>query len=195
MAVVTALNGAVSIYATDKRSVGNSSFLDCPSSLVTNFSACKPFIQQNQARLKANTFTNTARDLQYVVKVVANQRPRNSTQRTILMGSSQGTYLLQRLLHLIDENDPIDAIILDSVLPTDITRLIYTDTYFNYILLDLFTRCTLDQQGCANKFENSNPMRALYTYKMNDDFQHNSSCLALFNVTSVDLGKKVSKKH
>ena len=190
---MAALNGSVSVYATDKRGVGLSSPLECPTSIVANFSACLPFIAQNQYRLKQNTYTNTARDLQYALKVTAiRQESVIPKPRVVLMASSQGTYLVQRYLHLMEENEPVDAIILDAVLPTDITRLVYGDTYLNYIFLDLFTRCAQDQQGCASNFEGANPIRALYTYKMDADFQQGLSCLASLNTTTEELGKKVS---
>ncbi|CAF4284292.1 unnamed protein product, partial [Rotaria sp. Silwood2] len=48
--VVSTLKGLASIYATDKRGVGNSSLLECPTSIVLNFLACLPFIQQHQYR-------------------------------------------------------------------------------------------------------------------------------------------------
>lgn len=193
--MVSALNGSVSIYATDKRSVGRSSLLECPTSIVTNFSACIPFIQQNQYRLKHNTFTNTARDLQYVLRVVAGERQAWSSgfkPRVVLMGSSQGTYLLQRYLHLMEQDDQVDAVILDSVLPTDITRLVYGDRYLNYIFLDLFTRCAQDYDGCAKYFEEGNPMRSLYTYSINADIGRDFSCLTQLNTTAEELGKKVT---
>lgn len=197
VSVVSALNGSVSIYATDKRSVGRSSLLECPTSIVANFSACIPFIQQNQYRLKHNTYTNTARDLQYVLRVVASQRSSSSISfkpRVVLMGSSQGTYLLQRYLHLMEENEPVDAVILDSVLPTDITRLLYGDRYLNYVFLDLFTRCGKDAGGCARFFEDNNPLRALYTYTINSDIGHQTSCLTLFNTSAEEIGKKVTTR-
>jgi pimeloyl-ACP methyl ester carboxylesterase len=194
ISVVAALNGSVSVYATDKRGVGLSSLLECPTSIVANFTACLPFITQNRYRLKHNTFTNTARDLQYVLKVTAARQESVAPRpRVVLMASSQGTYLVQRYLHLMEENEPVDAIILDAVLPTDITRLAYGDTYLNYIFLDLFTRCAQDQHGCASNFEDANPIRALYTYKMDADFQQGFSCLASLNTTSEELGKKVIK--
>ena len=192
ISVVPALNGSISVYATDKRGVGLSSLLECPRSIVANFSACLPFIAQNQHRLKHNTFTNTARDLQYVLKVTAPRQESDTLKpRVVLMASSQGTYLAQRYLHLMEENESVDAIILDAVLPTDITRLVYGDSYLNYMFLDLFARCAQDHQGCASNFEDANPIRALYTYKMNADFQKESSCLASLNTTSEEVGKKV----
>ena len=121
--VVSKLNGSISIYVTDKRGVGESSLLDCPAIMI-NFSACLPYIEQNRYRLRHNTYTNTARDLQYILRVLARERISMASvfkPRVILMGSSQGTYLLQRYLHLMNRDDLVDAIILDSVLPTDTT--------------------------------------------------------------------------
>ncbi|CAF4632347.1 unnamed protein product, partial [Rotaria sp. Silwood2] len=136
----------------------------------------------NEYRLKQNTYTNTARDLEYVVKIIIgnNRQYLKSNQRVILMGSSQGTYLLQRYLYITQDDEQVDGIILDSVLPTDITRLIHGDKYLNYILLDLFSRCSQDEEGCSKYFKDKNPMRALYTYKMNEDFQTNSSYVIHF---------------
>ncbi|CAF3760650.1 unnamed protein product [Rotaria socialis] len=192
--VVSALNGSVSIYVTDKRGVGQSSLIECPTSIVKNFTACLPYIRDNEYRLKQNTYTNTARDLEYILKVImgSNRQNLNSNQRVILMGSSQGTYLLQRYLHVTQDNEQVDGVILDSVLPTDITRLVHGDKYLNYMFLDLFTRCAQDEEGCAQYFEDKNPMRALYTYKMQEDFQTNSSCLSLLHTTTEDIAKKMS---
>lgn len=194
ISVVSALNGSISIYLTDKRGVGNSSYLECPKSIIQNFNACLPYIQQNEYRLKQNTYTNTARDLEYVLKVVMGKNRRNlhANQRVILMPSSQGTYLIQRYLQVTQENEQVDAVILDSVLPSDIVRLVDGDKYLNYIFLDLFTRCAQDEQGCAKYFEDQNPLRALYTYKINEDFVDKSSCLYRLQTNTTDLAKKVS---
>jgi pimeloyl-ACP methyl ester carboxylesterase len=191
--VVSALNVSVSIYVTDKRGVGQSSLLKCPTSIIKNFTACLPFIQTNQYRLKQNTYTNTAHDLKYVLNVIMGNNRENlkPNQRVVLMPSSQGTYLVQRYFHLTEDSEQVDAVILDSPLPTDMPILIYGDTYLNYMFLDLFTRCSQDHQGCANYFEDHNPIRALYTYKMNEDFQDNSSCLYLLNTNTTDLANKV----
>ncbi|CAF4070708.1 unnamed protein product [Adineta steineri] len=192
--VVGALNGSVSVYVTDKRSVGESSRLECPTSIVQNFTGCLSFIKENEYRLKQNTYTNTAHDLEYVLNVVMGKNRENlkTNQRVILMGSSQGTYLLQRYLHVTQESEQVDAVIFDSVLPPDTTRLVYGDKYLNYIFLDLFTRCSQDQQGCAKYFEDNNPLRALYTYKMNEDFFDNSSCLYLLKTNTTELANKMS---
>ncbi|CAF5138208.1 unnamed protein product, partial [Rotaria sp. Silwood1] len=173
--------GSISIYVTDKRGVGKSSLLEYPTSIVKNFTACLSYIREYKYCLKQNTFTDTTFDLESILKVIIgnNHQYLNTTQRVILMGSSQGTYPLQRYLHITEDNEQVDAVIFDFVLPTDITRLIHGDKYLNYIFLDLFTCCSQDEQGCAKYFEDKNPMRALYTYKMNEDFQTNSSCLYL----------------
>lgn len=193
MGVVSALNGSVSVYVTDKRGVGKSSWIECPIPITKNFSACLPYIRTNEYRLRQNTYTNTAHDLEYVLKVIMGDKRQylNPGQRVILMGSSQGTYLLQRYLQVTQDNEQVDAVILDSVLPTDITRLIHGDKYLNYVYLDLFTRCTQDEQGCSKYFVDKNPMRALYTYKMSEDFPPSSSCLSFLNTTTEDLAKKV----
>jgi pimeloyl-ACP methyl ester carboxylesterase len=195
VSVVSALNGSVSIYVTDKRGVGQSSLLECPSSIFLNFSNCLSYIKENEYRLKHNTFTNMARDLYYVLKIISNRQYLNSNQRIILMGSSQGTYLLQRYLHLIENEKQIDGIILDSVVPTDFNDLIKYDKYADYVFLDLFLRCAQDKEGCANKFEDQNPLRALYTYKINEDIQGNLSCLSLLNTNTIEIGIKVRIKY
>jgi pimeloyl-ACP methyl ester carboxylesterase len=197
VSVVSALNGSVSIYVTDKRGVGQSSLLECPTSMIRNFTACLPFIQTNQYRLKQNTYTNTAYDLKYVLNVIMGNNRGNlkPNQRVVLMASSQGTYLLQRYLLVTQDSEQVDAVILDSVLPIDITRLVHGDKYLNYMFLDLFTRCSQDEQGCANHFEDNNPIRSLYTYKMNEDFQDNSSCLYLLNTNTNDLANKVREER
>ncbi|CAF2501997.1 unnamed protein product [Rotaria sp. Silwood2] len=163
ISIVTAQHGSISVYATDKRSVGQSSLLECPISVMSNFSACLSYIEQHQYRLKHNTFTNTARDLQYVLDVIIghDRHHLKSNQRVILMGSSQSTYLLQRYLHLTANKQQVDAVILDSIVPTDIITLIEFDPYINYIVLDLFSRCAQDKQGCSNKFQDSNPIASL----------------------------------
>jgi len=155
-----------------------------------------PFIHENQYRLKQNTFTNTAHDLEYVLNVVMGNNRENLTpnQRVVLMASSQGTYLIQRYLYVTENAEQVDAVILDSVLPTDITRLVNGDKYLNYIFLDLFTRCSQDEEGCAKYFQDKNPMRALYNYKINEDLQDNSSCLYLLNTNTTDIANKVKKK-
>jgi len=192
--IVSTNNGKISIYATDKRGVGQSSLLECPSSIFFNFSDCLSYIKQNEYRLKHNTFTDMARDLYYVLKIFANREYLNSNQRIILMGSSQGTYLLQRYLHLIENEKQIDGIILDSVVPTDFIDLIKYDKYTDYVFLDLFLRCAQDKEGCAKKFEDQNPLRALYTYKINEDIQGNLSCLSLLNTNTIEIGIKVRIK-
>jgi pimeloyl-ACP methyl ester carboxylesterase len=191
--VVSALNGSVSIYVTDKRGVGNSSLIECPTSIVKNFTACIPYIRENEYRLKQNTYTNTAHDLEYVLNVVmgANRENLKANQRVVLMASSQGTYLIQRYLHVTQNTEQVDAVILDSVLPTDITRLVNGDKYLNYMFLDLFTRCSQDENGCAKYFQDKNVMRALYTYKINEDLQDTSSCLYLLNTSTTDIANKV----
>ena len=155
--------------------------------------ACLPYIQENQYRLKQNTFTNTAHDLEYILNVVMGKNRENlkPNQRVVLMASSQGTYLIQRYLYVTENAEQVDAVILDSVLPTDITRLVNGDKYLNYMFLDLFTRCSQDEEGCAKYFEDKNPIRALYTYKMNEDLQDNSSCLYLLNTNTTDMANKV----
>ena len=86
--IVSTLNGSVSTYVSDKRGVGQSSLLECPLIMV-NFSACLSYIEQQRHRLRHNTYTNTARDLQYVLRVVASQQHvTESKRRIILMGSS-----------------------------------------------------------------------------------------------------------
>ena len=181
----------------NKRGVGRSSYLECPTSIVKNFTACLPYIRENQYRLKQNTYTNTAHDLEYVLNVVMGNNRENlkPNQRVVLMPSSQGTYLIQRYLHVTENTEQVDAVILDSVLPTDITQLIYGDKYLNYILLDLFTRCAQDEEGCAKYFEDHNPMRALYTYKINEDLPDNSSCLYLLKTNTTDLANKVREEE
>jgi len=196
VSIVSAVNGSVSIYVTDKRGVGKSSFLECPTSIVKNFNACLPYIRNNEYRLKQNTYTNTAHDLEYVLNVVMGKNRENlrPNQRVVLMPSSQGTYLIQRYLQVTENTEQVDAVIIDSVLPSDITRLVHGDKYLNYMFLDLFTRCSQDEEGCAKYFEDKNPMRALYTYKINEDLQDNSSCLYLLNTTTTDIANKVRKK-
>ena len=193
ISVVKALQGSVSIYLTDKRGVGQSSYLECPKSIIQNFTACLPFIQSNQYRLKQNTYTNTARDLEYVLNVVMGQNRGNlkGNQRVVLMPSSQGTYLIQRYLQVTQDREQVDAVILDSILPSDIVRLVHGDKYLNYIFLDLFTRCSQDHEGCAKYFEDQNPLRALYTYKINEDLPDNSSCLYRLQTNTTELAKKV----
>jgi pimeloyl-ACP methyl ester carboxylesterase len=195
ISVVSALNGSLSIYVTDKRGVGQSSYLECPTSIIKNFTACLPYIRENDYRLKQNTYTNTAHDLEYVLNVVMGKNRENLkvNQRVILMPSSQGTYLIQRYLQVTENAEQVDAVIIDSVLPSDITRLIPGDKYLNYIFLDLFTRCSQDNEGCAKYFEDHNPLRALYTYKMNEDLQDSSSCLYLLKTNTTDLANKVRK--
>ncbi|CAF1260448.1 unnamed protein product [Rotaria sordida] len=192
--IISALNGSISIYLTDKRGVGKSSLLECPISIIENLSACLSYIKENEYRLKENTFTNTGYDLEYILKVINGDYRQylKSNKRVILMGSSQGTYLLQRYLHITEDNQQVDRIIFDSVLPTDITRLTHGDKYMNYIFLDLFTRCSQDEQECSIYFQDNYPIRALYTYKMNEDFQTNSSCLYQLNITREDIDKKMS---
>ncbi|CAF1568851.1 unnamed protein product, partial [Rotaria sordida] len=56
----------------------------------------------------------------------------------------------------------------------------------------LFTRCSQDEQECSIYFQDNYPIRALYTYKMNEDFQTNSSCLYQLNITREDIDKKMS---
>jgi hypothetical protein len=196
VSIVSAVNGSVSIYVTDKRGVGKSSFLECPTSIVKNFNACLPYIRNNEYRLKQNTYTNTAHDLEYVLNVVMGKNRENlrPSQRVVLMPSSQGTYLIQRYLQVTENTEQVDAVIIDSVLPSDITRLVHGDKYLNYMFLDLFTRCSQDEEGCAKYFEDKNPMRALYTYKINEDLQDNSSCLYLLNTTTTDIANKVREK-
>jgi hypothetical protein len=189
--IVSTSNGTISIYATDKRGVGQSSLLECPESVFVNFSACLSYIKQHEYRLKHNTMTDMARDLYYVLKLVANRRNLKANQRIILMGSSQGTYLLQRYLHFIENEKQIDGVILDSVVPTDFIDLIKYDPYADYVFLDLFTRCAQDREGCAKKFEDYNPLRALYTYKINSEIQGNLSCLSFLNTNSNEIGIKV----
>ncbi|CAF4991884.1 unnamed protein product [Rotaria sp. Silwood1] len=91
--------------------------------------------QENEYRLKQKIFTNTAFDFEYIFKVITdnNRQYLNSNQCVILMGSSQGTYLLQRYIHITKDNEQVDEVILDSILLTDITRLIHRDKYLNYI--------------------------------------------------------------
>ncbi|CAF4940495.1 unnamed protein product [Rotaria sp. Silwood1] len=190
--IVSKYNGTISIYAMDKRSVGESDLLECPISVFLNFSYCSSYIKENEYRLKHNTFTNMARDLQYVLKVASNRQHLKSNQRVILLGSSQGTYLLQRYLHLIENEKEIDGVILDSVVPTDFIDLVKHDKYVNYMFLDLFLRCAQDKEGCANKFEDQNPLRAAYTYKINEEIQGNLSCLSSLNTTSIEIGIKIS---
>lgn len=193
ISVVEALQGSISIYLTDKRGVGQSSYLECPKSIIQNFTACLPFIQQNQYRLKQNTYTNTARDLEYVLKVIMGEKRANlkDNQRVVLMPSSQGTYLIQRYLQVTQDHEQVDAVIFDSILPSDIIRLVHGDKYLNYIFLDLFTRCSKDNDGCAKYFEDQNPLRALYTYKINEDLPENSSCLSRLKTNTTELAKKV----
>ena len=190
--IVQAMAGQVSVYVMDKRGVGNSSYLECPTSIVKHFNACLSFIQENQYRLKQNTYTNTAHDLQYVLDVVMGQNRTNlhKNQRVGIVASSQGTYLTQRYLQITENNEQVDAVALDGVLPTDVTRLPFGDKYLNYIFLDLFTRCSQDQKNCAKYFEDQNPLRALYTYKINEDFVNTSSCLYLLNTTTTELANK-----
>ncbi|CAF3729201.1 unnamed protein product [Rotaria sp. Silwood1] len=97
--------------------------------------ACLPYIRENEYRLKQKIFTNTAFDFEYIFKVITdnNRQYLNSNQCVILMGSSQGTYLLQRYIHITKDNEQVDEVILDSILLTDITRLIHRDKYLNYI--------------------------------------------------------------
>ncbi|UJR34715.1 hypothetical protein I4U23_027492 [Adineta vaga] len=194
ISVVGALNGSVSIYMTDKRGVGQSSLLECPTSIIKNFTACLPFIQTNRYRLQQNTYTNTAHDLEYVLNVIRGKNRENikSNQRVILMASSQGTYLVQRYLSVTQDSEQVDGVILDSILPTDFTGFTHGDRYLNYMFLDLFTRCSQDRQGCAKYFENENPLRSLYIYKMNEDFFDQSSCLYLLNTNTVELANKIS---
>ena len=75
ISIIVTLKGAISVYATDKRGVGLSSLLECPLFIMSNFTACLPYIEQNRYRLKYNTFTNTARDLQYVIDVIIEDDP------------------------------------------------------------------------------------------------------------------------
>lgn len=192
--VVSQYNGAISVYSTDKRGVGESDRLECPLSMFLNFSSCFSYIKQHQYRLKHNTFTNMARDLQYALKVVSNRRNLRSNQRVVLMGSSQGTYLLQRYLHIMEDEKQIDAVILDSVLPTDFIDYPKFDRYVDYMFLDLLSRCGQDINNCANKFEDQNPIRAAYTYKVHEEIRGNVSCLSLLNTTSIEMGKKVREK-
>ncbi|CAF1001113.1 unnamed protein product [Rotaria sordida] len=194
ISIVATQHGLLSIYATDKRGVGQSGLLECPISIMSNFSACLPYIEQNRYRLKRNTFTNTARDLQYILDVIIghDRYLLKPNQRVILMGSSQSTYLLQRYLHLTVNKQQVDAIILDSVVPTDIITLIEFDSYINYILLDLFSRCAQDKQGCSVHFQDSNPMRALYSYQMIEEFEGDSSCLSLLKTNNTEMGKKIA---
>ncbi|CAF1014781.1 unnamed protein product [Adineta ricciae] len=194
MSVVNALSGSVSIYLTDKRGVGRSSLLECPTSIVANFTNCLPFIEQNQYRLKHNTYTNTAYDLEYVLNVIMGKNRENieRNQRVILMASSQGTYLVQRYLLVTENAEQVDGVIFDSILPTDATILTHGDKHLNYVFLDLFGRCAQNQQDCAGYFEDENPLRALYSYKMNEDLLDQSSCLYLLNTSTTELANKMS---
>ncbi|CAF3424752.1 unnamed protein product [Rotaria sp. Silwood1] len=189
--VVSKYNGAITIYAMDKRGVGKSDLLEYPISILLNFSSCLSYIKEHEYRLKHDAFTNMGRDLQYVLNVVSNRQHLKSNQRVMSMGSSQETYLLQRYLHLIENEKQIDGVILDSVVPTDFIDLVKYDKYVNYMFLDLFVRCAQDKEGCANKFEDQNPLQAAYTYKINDEIQRNLSCLSSLKTTSTKICIKV----
>ncbi|CAF1342716.1 unnamed protein product [Rotaria sordida] len=52
----------------NKRDVGKSSLLECSTSIIKNFTACLSYIRKNEYRLKQNIFTNTAFDLEYILK-------------------------------------------------------------------------------------------------------------------------------
>ncbi|CAF5182302.1 unnamed protein product, partial [Rotaria sp. Silwood1] len=72
--VVSKYNGAITIYAMDKRGVGKSDLLEYPISILLNFSSCLSYIKEHEYRLKHDAFTNMGRDLQYVLNVVSNRQ-------------------------------------------------------------------------------------------------------------------------
>ncbi|CAF1383678.1 unnamed protein product [Rotaria sordida] len=58
----------------NKRDVGKSSLLECSTSIIKNFTACLSYIRKNEYRLKQNIFTNTAFDLEYILKGSNNEQ-------------------------------------------------------------------------------------------------------------------------
>ena len=105
---------AVEMFLLDKRGTGASSFVGCPppsaaataagigNTFLGNFSACLDFFVQNataKERLRVNSYDNAARDLGFAISAVGRV---SSTQRRMLAGSSQGTYLIQRYLHFFE---------------------------------------------------------------------------------------------
>jgi len=83
------------------------------------------------------------------------------------MGTSQSSYYTQRLL-LIAEPGLLDGAILDSVLPSDVSKIPQSEAIANHVGLDLMTRCAQDP-NCASHFPQSNPIRTLYELRLDYD--------------------------
>jgi pimeloyl-ACP methyl ester carboxylesterase len=154
-AILPATRALIDFFIFDKRGVGQSAFIECPdgsaasSDVDTFVQKCLPYARSIRDRLKVNTFTNTAKDMSYIMQSVASAHKLKS--QVFVIGSSQGSYLAQRLLHVVPTGLIDGGVILDSVLAVDITKVSRTDEALNLAMLSFFSRCTGDS-FCSGKF-------------------------------------------
>jgi pimeloyl-ACP methyl ester carboxylesterase len=139
----------------DKRGTGGSSFVDCPPQTGANgtiagangffgadfVTACMGTVDPE--RLRVNSYDNAARDLGAAIGTVGRAAP---GQRRLLMGGSQGTYLIQRYMHY--HQGQVDAITLDAPIGPDLFTVVGNAEGIPRVLTYALEQCTLDP-GCA----------------------------------------------
>lgn len=197
--IVEAMNGSVEIYLIDRRGTGKSDFLGCPLP-ISNFGGCVEWARKpaQVPRIRAQTITNSVKDVIHGIKIAQRGEPEKIT--TVVLGSSQSSYYLHRMLAVLEsekeaQKSLIDAAIYDSVLPSDVTKLPQSEAIANYAGLNLITRCAQDS-NCAAHFPDSNPMRTLYDLRLEYENPTNGSCLRTIGITpsqfSLHLGNMIA---
>ncbi|CAF0986104.1 unnamed protein product [Didymodactylos carnosus] len=175
--------GSIDIYLYDKRGTGKSSWLDCTlEDFLYNFAGCITVALKHHNRIKHNTYTNTAKDLKYLIDLSA------ANNEVYVMGMSNGAYLAQRYLTIAPFQS--NGIILDSFPPPDRTQILLQNINIDFTGLDIMVKCSQDN-FCSQMFYDNNPIRALYELKMK--MMHNGSiCGQILNINYRDLSEKMS---
>lgn len=109
------------MYLPDKRGTGKSSYLGCtpPSLFLTDRPSCFAQLKNDdwtQDRLATTTYTNTAKDMLFLLNATG-----ANGQRRVVVGSSNGGFLAQRMLLVAGPSAKatLDDVILNSAPPAN----------------------------------------------------------------------------
>ncbi|KAG6594055.1 Serine protease family S33 [Phytophthora cinnamomi] len=198
ISLFTQLDGTANIYTMDHRGVGRSTLLDCVAAQATTSGspngrdidpsevpACAHELANTYGDLVAFTVTSAANDL------VTFMSKYTSDANTIVYGTSYGTVLVERVIHLNPQRVVgyvLDGIATTSGAPIDKTEYVSTwDTDFGEVG-DQFLELCSEDTSCNSRFKKPNTLpKTLSGLLAHFDKNPNSTCAAIIS-KSMPLG-------
>ncbi|EEY67269.1 serine protease family S33, putative [Phytophthora infestans T30-4] len=203
---------SIDVYTMDHRGTGRSSFLDCMAAQATaegspggaqlvlqELPYCvKDILHQIDNHTEAFSVTSAARDLVYLLDVLENDTESSGVGDVYLYGTSYGTYLVERVMHLAPSQ--VKGYILDGVVSeagsTPDTRLFFSHWDRNILAPTerFFELCLKQQETCPlqlNLGDKGDVLSAVLDIYNDIDEAMNDCALQLMLLTGVDTPSQI----